>query len=159
MRPERITEVKRHLDGREERFECEALVVAEGFAAVSWTNPKPFGPLPKGSTTLGFFWRRRPYNLYRFLSPDGDVLGHRFDVVEEVEIRPGRIAYLDLLLDVRVSPTGEIDIEDDDEVRRAADKGMIDDRRLASIERAMRTITRDWRRIVREALRRLPHDA
>jgi hypothetical protein len=154
--PARITEVKRRLDGTEERFECEALLVTEDLAAVSFTNPKAVGGVPKGSSTLGFFWRRRNYDLYRISSPDGELLAHRFDVVDEVRIEPDRIEYLDLLLDVRVSPTGEVEIEDEDEVRRAADAGLLDDRRLEAIERALRTITRDWRRIVREALRSLP---
>jgi Protein of unknown function (DUF402) len=154
--PARITEVKRRLDGTEERFECEPLLVTEDLAAVSFTNLKAVGGFPRGSTTLGFFWRRRNYDLYRISSPDGELLAHRFDVVDEVRIEPDRVEYLDLLLDVRVSPTGDVEIEDEEEVRRAADAGLLDDRRLEAIERALRTITRDWRRIVREALRSLP---
>jgi hypothetical protein len=60
--------------------------------------PEPIEDVPAGATTLGFFWAVRPYDLYRFVSPE---LGYRFDVVTDVRIEPGRIEYLDLLLDVR----------------------------------------------------------
>jgi predicted RNA-binding protein associated with RNAse of E/G family len=154
----RFAEIKRRPNGREERFDCQAVRVTEDLAVASFRIPVAVGPVPKGSTTLGFFWRRRNYNLYRFLGRDGDVLLHRFDVVDEVEIDEDSVAYTDLYVDVLVSPTGEVTIEDEDELRRAAARGQIDDRQVAAIERALRTITRDWRRIVREALSALPEE-
>jgi predicted RNA-binding protein associated with RNAse of E/G family len=150
-----ILEVKRHLDGREETFECEGLVVTRDVAVVRFVNPKPIGTLPAGSATLGFFWRRRPYNLYRFLAPDGDLLGHRMDVVADVRIEPERLEYLDLVVDVRVSPTGELEIEDEDEAKEVAERGLLRPEHLAAIERALRTIVRDHRRILRDALQTL----
>jgi predicted RNA-binding protein associated with RNAse of E/G family len=75
-----------------------------------------------------------------------------------VEIADGEVSYLDLIVDVVVSPTGEVSIEDEDELRTAARKGRLDEQRLQAIERALSTITRDWRRIVREALAALPED-
>jgi hypothetical protein len=154
----RFTEIKRRPDGRVERFQCEPLRVTEDLAVVSFRIPVAVGPVPKGATTLGFFWRRRNYNLYRFLAKDGDVLLHRFDVVDEVRIADDSVEYTDLYVDVLVSPTGEVTIEDEDELRQAAKRGEIDERRLAAIERALTMITRDWRRIVREALAALPDE-
>ena len=154
-----FTEVKRRLDRTEQRFRCEALHVTEDLAVVSFKLPARVGDIPKGTTTLGWFWRRRSYNLYRFLDKDGEVLLHRFDVLDEVEIDDDAVSYLDLIVDVVVSPTGEVTIEDEDELRSAARKGRLDDQRLEAIERALTTITRDWRRIVRGALAALPEDA
>jgi hypothetical protein len=152
----RFTEVKRRPDGREERFECEPVHVTDDVAVARFRIPAAVGPVPKGSITLGFFWRRRNYNLYRFLGRDGDVLLHRFDVVDEVEIDEHMVTYTDLYIDVLVSPTGEVTIEDEDELRRAARRGQIDERQVTAIEGALRTITRDWRRIVRDAMAALP---
>jgi hypothetical protein len=154
----RFTEVKRRLDGSEERFDCELLHRTDGVVVVSFRLPSAIGDLPKGSTTLGWFWARRPYNLYRFLAKDGDVLRHRFDVVDGVRIGEDRVEYLDLIVDVLVSPTGEVAIEDEDELRAAAKRGRVDAGRLDAIERALTTVTRDWRRIVREALAVLPDE-
>jgi hypothetical protein len=158
VRRQRITEVKRHLDGRVERYECDPIRVTGDIAVVSFRIPVAVGPVPKGANTLGFFWRRRGYNLYRFLSPDGDVMLHRFDVVDEVRIDEDEVDYLDMYLDVLISPTGEITIEDEDELKAAARRGLLDDGRVEAIGRVLATITRDWRRIVRDALSALPDD-
>ena len=151
----KFTEIKRRLDGTEERFECTPLHVTEDVAIVEFRIPVAVGDVPKGSNTIGWFWRRRPYNLYRFVAKDGHPLLHRFDVVDEVRIAENEVEYLDLIVDVLVSPTGEITIEDEDDLKRAAKRGAIDDQRLTAIERALTTITRDWRRIVRGALTQL----
>jgi hypothetical protein len=158
-RRSKFTEVKRRLDGSEERFACELVHRTKSFVVVSFPLPAAVGDLPKGSTTLGWFWTRRPYDLYRFVGNDGGVLRHRFDVVDEVRIADDRVEYLDLIVDVLVSPTGEITIEDEDELQRAAKRGRVDERRVEAIERALTTIARDWRRIVREALAVLPDEA
>ena len=155
MAGKKFTEVKRRFDGSEERFDCTAVRVTEDVAIVEFRIPVAVGDVPKGSTTIGWFWRRRPYNLYRFVGKDGTPLLHRFDVVDEVRIDEDGVEYLDLIVDVLVSPTGEITIEDEEELKRAAERGAIDERRLGTIERALTTITRDWRRIVRGALRQL----
>src|SRR3954463_8449488 len=154
----KFTEIKRRLDGSEERFECMPVRVTEGVAIVEFRIPVAVGDVPKGSNTIGWFWRRRPYNLYRFVGKDGNPLLHRFDVVDEVKIEEDRVEYLDLIVDVLVSPTGEITIEDEDELKLAAKRGAIDEQRLQAIERALTTITRDWRRIVRGELRQLEAD-
>lgn len=86
------------------------------------------------------------------------MLRHRFDVVDEVRLGENRVEYLDLIVDVLVSPTGEVTIEDEDELKAAAKRGRIDAGRLDAIERALTTVTRDWRRIVREAFAVLPRD-
>jgi hypothetical protein len=152
----KFTEVKRRLDGSEDRFECELVHRAERVVVVSFRLPAAVGDIPKGSTTIGWFWTRRPYNLYRFLGKDDDVLLHRFDVVDEVRIGDHGVEYLDLIVDVLVSPTGDVTIEDEDELKAAAKRGRVDAGRVDAIERALTTVTRDWRRIVREALAVLP---
>ncbi len=71
---------------------------------------------PAGSRTYGFFWSRRHYLLYVLHGPDGGLIAHRFDVVDEVRLRPGRVEYLDLALDVWANPSGRAWTEDEDEV-------------------------------------------
>jgi hypothetical protein len=154
----RIKEVKRHVDGRVEEFDCEAVDITEDRAVVTFSMPTAVGDIPKGTTTLGFFWRNRDYNLYRFQGPDGDLLGHRLDVLADVVIEPDRVEYLDLIVDVLVSPTGDVTVEDEDEAKDAAKKGHLEPAHLQAIERALGTILRDPRRIFRDADAALPED-
>ncbi len=110
-------EIKHHLDGRTETWECEAVDVSPDRAVVRFVLPARIGRWPKGTTTYGFFWRRRDYNLYRFVGKVGDTLGHRFDVVTDVRIEDDSVEYLDLVVDVVVDPLGEVN---KDIVREAA---------------------------------------
>src|SRR5436305_14977247 len=101
---DRMLEIKRHLDGREEVFECERVLVTPNQAVVRFQIPVDVGAVPAGTLTLGFFWRWRNYNLYRFVSPESEVLGHRFDVVSGVRIAPDRVKHLDPLLTGLLAP-------------------------------------------------------
>ena len=153
-----ITEVKRRPDGREERYECEVVSLTDDVAVVRFVTPYVIGPVPKGTVTLGFFWARRPYNLFRFLSPEDELLGHRMDVVTDVRLEEDRVEYLDLYVDVMVSPTGDLHVEDEDEAKEAAEKGLLRPKDVQAIEDALTTIMRDHRRIIRDALSMLPDE-
>jgi uncharacterized protein DUF402 len=147
-----ILEVKRHLDGREEVFECERVLVTPNQAVVRFQIPVAVGAVPPGTLTLGFFWRWRNYNLYRFVSPDSEVLGHRFDVVSEVRIAPDRVKYLDLLLDVLVGADETVTLEDEEDVDQAVDKGLLTSKQLRTIQRTRDLLLRNHRHIVRDAM-------
>ena len=149
---ERIIEVKRHLDGREEVFECERILVTPNEAVVRFDIPVDVGRVPAGTLTLGFFWRWRTYNLYRFVSPESDVLGYRFDVVSDVRIAPDRVMYLDLLLDVLVDQDGTITVEDEEDVTEAVSAGLLTDQQLRTIGRTRDQLERSHDRIVRNAM-------
>jgi predicted RNA-binding protein associated with RNAse of E/G family len=153
--PGRILEVKRHVDGREEVFDCERVLVTPNEAVVRFRIPVDVGIVPAGTMTLGFFWRWRNYDLYRFTSPEGEVLGHRFDVVSEVRIAPDRVRYLDLLLDVLVTADGTVTVEDEDDVAHAISDGLLTERQLQTIERTRDLLVRSHDHIVRDALAEL----
>ena len=148
-----FTEVKHHFDGRTEEWPCEALEVTDDLAAVRFRLPDPVSDVPAGTLTLAFFWRDRTYNLYRFLSADGEPFGYRFDVVTDVVIHPDRVEYLDLLLDVRVLPDGTVRVEDEDEVEEAARRGLLSPAQHSLIERTRDHVLDQHARIQAEALR------
>jgi hypothetical protein len=150
-----FTEVKHHFDGRTEEWTCEPLTVTAELAAVRFRLPDPISDVPAGTLTLGFFWRDRTYNLYRFLSPDGESFGYWFDVVTDVRILPDRVEYRDLLLDVRVLPDGAVRVEDEDEVEEAARRGLLSPAQESIIARARQRLLDQHARIVDEAVRLL----
>ncbi|MDZ4278541.1 MAG: hypothetical protein U1B78_05325 [Dehalococcoidia bacterium] len=84
-RPARITEIKRHLDGRVERFDCRPVLRRPHVAVIRYDHERErrMGGfvIPAGSRTFGFFWRRRPYSLYRIEDQRRRLIAHRFDVV------------------------------------------------------------------------------
>jgi predicted RNA-binding protein associated with RNAse of E/G family len=153
--PERILEVKRHLDGREEVWECDRVLVTPNEAVIRFEIPVDVPVAPAGTQTFGFFWRWRTYNLYHFVSPEGTVLGHRFDVVSDVRIAPDRIRYLDLILDVLVAPDETVTVEDQGDVDRAVADGLLTPKQVQTIERTRDLLVRSHAQIVHEAVRTL----
>ena len=99
-----IIEVKRHLDGREERFETELVYRARGALVVLYRMPESrWGPVD----SYGCYWADRTYVCYYMVraegSPDvGREVVTRFDVAREIEITDGEVRFLDLLLDLVV---------------------------------------------------------
>jgi hypothetical protein len=152
-----IVETKRTLDGRVQSFRCAGLLVSPRLAVVRFDHggERRAGGFffPTESFTLGVFWRWRPYNCYRIAGPDGTVIAHRFDVVDRVQIGPNRVDYRDLLLDLWVSPSGDVHVEDEDDVEQAEHDGLLTAAMRSRIERTRALLLRDHRRIVGEVAR------
>ncbi|MCH8025686.1 MAG: DUF402 domain-containing protein [Chloroflexi bacterium] len=155
----RITEVKRHLDGRTDRFDCRLLLRRPQLAVVRFDHEQQRRAggyrIPAGSQTHGFFWPRRSYVLYRIVGPDGRLIAHRFDVVEDVRLGEGEVSYTDLLLDLWVDPDGQPRLEDEDEVEEFARGGLLVPGQRKRIDTTRDLLLRRHRVIVREAVRLL----
>jgi len=155
--PASVLETKYTIDGRAQTFTCAVLLLTSRLAVVRFEHAgarRTGGYLiPAGSHTIGFFWRGRSYNCYRFTGPDGGVVAYRFDAVERVSIRPGRVSYHDLLLDVLVGPDGAVRIEDEDEVEDAVARGLLSPAQQRCIERMKALLLRDHARIIAECER------
>ncbi len=148
--------MKRHLDGRVEEFLCDALTVTPEYAVVRFVLDREIGGYPVGTQTLGFFWRRRRYVLYRMLEPDGGPRKDRFDVVEGVTISPERLEYVDLFVDVVVERDGTAVVEDEEEMRAAWRRGLLNPAQVEQIEWTRDLLLRRHRRIIRDALKLVP---
>ncbi len=151
-----IIEVKHHLDGREERFDCELLLHRDVVAMVRFgfrqDEPHEDGPfrLPMGHiVTLAAFWEDRPYLIYRLSDARGDLLGHRFDVCANVRI-DHEIHYTDLLLDIWMPPDGSIHVLDEDEVAEAEATGWMNESQATIVREAQRYLQRHAEDVARE---------
>lgn len=155
-----IIEVKRHLDGRVQRFACELVHRTPWLVVVRYrVEHPPWGP-PEAAPldSYGCFWRRRPYNCYHMVRPaDGVEVVSRFDVVRDVRLGgvgalPGEVSYTDLLLDLRVEPGPPLRArwEDEHEVAAATAVGTLSGDDLARIARARRVLERGHRRVIGE---------
>ena len=148
-----IIEVKRTLDGREQRFACEFVHRDPSVVVVRYR----FERGGRALRSFGLFWSRRPYNCYYVVPARGDkTVFVRFDVVAGIEVdlavAPPEVRYRDLLLDLWVDAEGAR-WEDEDEVEAAGASLEAGDR--ARIERARGILERGHRRIASEVRRLL----
>lgn len=151
----KITEIKRHLDGREERFECELVSMQPGEAVIRyfWHRDQSFrdGPihLPAGDTiTWAFYWEGRHFLVYKFMAADGTLFGHRFDICEGVKIHSDTIIWGDLVLDLWVDPHNRIHLLDEEEVEICKAKGLLTSPQRKIIEHTKEYLLRNYKRII-----------
>lgn len=153
-----ITEIKQHLNGRTERFKCDVVELqTRNYAILRYVaqrdKPLEDGPLhlPAGAIqTLAFFWEGRNFLIYKLMSPDGKLYGHRFDVCQDVRITSENIQFVDLLLDLWVDPSGAIQTLDEEEVEMYKASGLLTEQQLAIIEETKRFLMGNYREILAE---------
>ena len=147
----RITEVKRRLDGSEQRFDCALVRRASSLVVALYQFDSPAGPID----SYGCFWTRRPYLCYHMVHrEDGREWATRFDVVREMHLDATEVRYTDLLLDLWVDAEG-VRWEDEEEVEVARLIGDLDASDLARIDRARAVLTRRHRTVAVEVRRML----
>ena len=128
----KIKERKHHIDGRVEEFNCDVVEISSDHAIVDfiWHRDEPLddGPfqLPAGAIhTRAYFWANRNYLVYAISLDGNEILGHRFDVCEDIRISTEQIEFLDLALDLWIDSDGKIHVLDQDEVDQYRASGLI----------------------------------
>lgn len=146
-----MVEVKRKLDGSEQRFDCELIERTSSLVIARYRFEAEAGPID----SYGCFWARRPYLCYHMVHrEDGREWVSRFDVVRDVCLGRDEVSYTDLLLDLWADPHGAR-WEDEDEVEAALAAGVLERFDRERIERARRLLTRRHRTVVHEIRARL----
>lgn len=124
-------ERKRKTDGTVLDYETELVHRDQTVVIVKFMMTRGGGPprlpvaVPAGSVSYGYFWPRRPYNVYRWLAPGGELIAHRFDAVTAVKVSESAVEYRDLILDWWAFPDGTLSEEDRDELDAAIASGAI----------------------------------
>jgi hypothetical protein len=115
-----IAELKRKLDGRVLRYECEALAVSARRAVVLYRPQQPVEladvPVPPGAVSFGLYWTDRPYNIYRWVDSAGATVACYCNVAAETRISRTAVEWLDLEADVLVMPDARVRVLDLEEV-------------------------------------------
>ncbi|MSQ14572.1 MAG: DUF402 domain-containing protein [Dehalococcoidia bacterium] len=133
-----VIEIKRRLDGREERFPCLALGLTDRVAVLRFNIPPEANfvvqktVIPSGSTTIAVFWQGANYLVYKMMDARGALLGYRLDVCKDVDITTNTVNWTDLVLDAWVAASDAILFLDEDEVDELTAGGLIlgEDRRI-----------------------------
>jgi hypothetical protein len=151
----KITEIKTHIDGRIEKFECELLSLSQNFAIVEfiWDRDEPHidGPmfLPAGKIyTHAYFWEDRNYLIYKISEENGNHLGVRFDVCMNVSIEPDLITFDDLVLDLWIDSRNKIHVLDEDEVESFGVSGLLSAEQLELIEKTKTHLVENHQEII-----------
>jgi hypothetical protein len=115
-----IVEIKHTLAGRVDRFTCDLLERTGERIVVLYRLPAPRDLhgvwLGAGTVTVGYFWARRPYNLYHWLSAAGRTLAYYFNVGDVKGEDATSFEWLDLAVDVLATPGGQVRVLDEDEL-------------------------------------------
>ncbi len=149
-----IIERKQKPDGTWREYECTLLHREPGLVIVEFVMAKGgsiFGTpidVPPGSFSHGWFWKRRPYNLYRMRRADGSLIAHRFDAVADVRFDERSVSYRDLVLDWWVLPDDTLIEEDRAELNELQAGGRISERDLEATHAAERAIYSRYRHII-----------
>ena len=149
-----IVERKQKPDGSVREYGCTLVRMEAGLAVIEFVMEKGgsiFGTpieVPPGSISHGYFWKRRPYNLYRMRRADGSVIAHRFDAVTDVRLSADAVEYRDLALDWWVMPDDTLIEEDRDEFDELSAAGAFGPVDVAKAHEAERAIYSRYRHII-----------
>lgn len=153
-----ITEVKRRLDGSEQRFECELVTRTPALVVACYRFEARAGFFASHTGAVdsyGLFWARRPYLCYGMVRPaDGALLAARFDIVRDVRLSTTEVTYTDLLLDLWIEG-GVPYWQDEDEVVEAERAGRLAPADRARITRGREVLERRHVRVLSEVRRTL----
>ena len=146
-----IVERKTRLDGSVVEYPCESLLVEAGRrGVVRYVTERDRAiegtdlVLRTGTVTVGHFWTDRPYNVYHWLD-GGRTVAFYVNIATDTTIEPGLIAYLDLVVDVLIRPSGALEVLDEDDLPAS-----IEPRYRLAIAKALETCVSEGRRLTAE---------
>ena len=150
-----VTEIKHNPGKPDQSFSCRLLYHGGSRMVISYRSTRAYLQgdfrIPPGTLTLAYYEEGLRYVLWKMIGPDGNLVGHYVHLCDRVRIGPDRVEYDDQLLDLWFFPDGGCRVLDEEELRQACDRGLIEagtaDRIRKSAEyvrRRIHTITADF---------------
>jgi len=113
-------EKKKKLTGQTQIFPCELIRLKQDYGLLKYIIPRSYRVaevfLPVDSITYAFYWPDRPYTLYRWYRSSGALLGNYFNIADQVRLTPAVFSWRDLIIDVLITPQGNLTVLDQDEL-------------------------------------------
>lgn len=157
-----FVERKEKPGGKVYEYQCTLAHAEAGFVIVRFVVPnfvsKPGAalrtpiPIPPGTTSFGYFWQRRDFDVYRMLDPGGSLVAHRFEAISVVSLDAGSIHYRDLVLDWWAFPDGRLIEEDRDELDDLVAAGAVSPRDAERANAVARHVLSRYRHIIDEVV-------
>jgi hypothetical protein len=142
MEIKKTTEIKRHINKPDERYECDLIHLEPDRAVLRYISDRTFAStrlgvtFPPGCITIALYWHDRPYVFWGIFTPAGELLGHLVHICRDVEISGGTVSYLDMLLDLWFYPDGRHVVLDENEVAECLQSGLLAENDAAFIDEA-----------------------
>ena len=147
-----ILEIKRHLNKPDEHYFCSLLQSGEDDMVLKYVSKRSakLGNVlfESGSTTYAYYKTGTGFVPWKMYGPDGHLRGYLFHICRDLRVNQDRVEYLDLLLDIWISPEGSITVLDRDELEACAAKGLVDERDLSWIAHYEEAIEKGWKEII-----------
>jgi predicted RNA-binding protein associated with RNAse of E/G family len=143
-------ERKRLLSGGEVTYNCELITLQDGFGILRYKINSRYQvgsvTLLPGMISYGFYWTKRPYTLYVWLTRDGDKVGYYFNLADDIKLCAHEFGWRDLCLDILVLPSGKVETLDEDQLPANLEQNL-----RHYIESARQLVLRNCRAIIEEA--------
>jgi hypothetical protein len=156
MHIRKITEIKRHINKPEERYECDLIRFDSDRLVLRYVSDRTFAStrlgvtFPPGCITLALYWKGRPYVFWGIYSPSGELLGYLVHICRDIEFADDSVSYLDMLLDLWFYPDGRHVVLDEDEVNECLRAGRVTEKEVTFIEEAKQAALADFENNARE---------
>jgi hypothetical protein len=149
-----IEEIKRHKNKEHQRFLCEVIHRDEGYLVVRFVSQEDGLikdiVIKTGSTTIGHYWTDRGYVLWRMFNPGGRLAGTLFHICKDVMITEQKVEYLDLIVDLWISPDGMVRILDEDELQECQKAALLSNDEINWIEQQKNIVLQNHHHIIKE---------
>jgi uncharacterized protein len=125
----RIVEVKRTLDGSVIEYPAELLLTEEERAVLLYRLDEAEVvaggriTLPAGTLSFGYFWLKRPYNVYHFTYA-GDTLVYYVNIGRVRSLDEAQVVWDDYAVDVLAFPDRTVEVLDEDEVPETVEQAI-----------------------------------
>jgi len=154
-----IHEIKRNLDGRELRFECQFLGRGPDWMAIHYVSQQSYDfrgvHLPCGSQTVALYQAGQPYVFWQMTSPAGELVGYYIHLADNVTLEADCVTWKDLTVDIWVYPDGRYELWDEEELSKFWRQGFIDDAQLSEIKQVKAQVLADLTGIIARCQARL----
>jgi predicted RNA-binding protein associated with RNAse of E/G family len=152
---ETIEEVKVHKNKETQRFPCQVILREEGYVVLLYKSSSE-GKIAdiiieKGSFTIAHYWTDRGYILWRMFDADKTLIGTLFHICRNIEITDRRVTYLDMIVDIWITPDGVIRVLDEDELEECRSDGMVTQDETDWIEAQKEIILKNYNQIIHGA--------
>jgi len=151
-----IDEVKIHKNKETQRFRCRVLQRSADSIVLYYRSSEQATVsdtvIPRGSVTLAHYWTGRQYVLWRMFDPCGVLLGTLFHICRAVTISDTEVTYIDLVVDIWISPDGRLRVLDEDELADCAEKNLVSGQEMDLIDKQKELIKQQHKDILDEIM-------
>jgi len=108
-------------------WECELIDAKESLYILKGTfkkkiNHEYIGVIRPNTISIEYFWRDKWFNVFKFISPNGKLLGFYCNISKPPHIFNSALSFVDLDLDIFVDKNFNIKVLDEDEFRENSHK-------------------------------------